>query len=135
MRTIPTHKITILLKTRLCPRIRKRLKVLLFYAKGLSVKTISKYVQMTYQSILDIINRYDKYGLSRILYYKTGKKPILSDKQMKIVASWLGNPHSVDFFYTKNDCERLIPRIKDNWGIRVKWYTLYQKLRKYEFGL
>lgn len=115
------------------PSNRKRLKILLLYAKGCAPKEIGRKAQVASTAVYGVLKTYNVLGIRGVLrgIPVAGNRICLNKKQMKEVASWIGNPRSIDYFYTVGDCRKMVIRIRKKWGIKVDAKYLYLLLRQY----
>lgn len=109
---------------------RKDLQVLLSHAVGISSFAIAQQLKMTHSGVREIIDRFNRFGFKSLL--KEGRRAKLTKEQLLEAAYWLGDPRSIDYFYTLKDCNRIAQRIKKKWGVQVTAASLYANLRKLE---
>lgn len=137
-RPIPVPVLQGLLRKPCKPTKRLWFKVLISFAKGKTAGLIARECGTHVDNVYRILGLFRHGGMKRILKPRgngrVGKVSPL-EGHMAEIASWIGDPRSIHFFYTSGDCRKMARRIGLKWGILITAGSLYGRLRKYERSL
>ena len=140
-------KISELIRKPVFPRIERRLRVLSLLGKNVPVRLIAKKTKMGITNVYLILNAYQQGGLNKIKDPYSGeggeltkplsnrKRPKISEERMREIAGWIGDPQSLEYFFTLEDCRKIVPRIQKKWGIVLSPLNFYYRLRNYKRSL
>lgn len=129
---VPIPKVKRLIKTQTSPIIRKRLEILLMHAQGRRSKDIKRLMNIDDNGLYRVINKYNRWGLSKFLEPDWGRmeRVKLSDKQIDQVISWMGDINRPGFCFDRYFCTLLCKDIYKKWGIRFGPGGLRKRLIK-----